>query len=200
MATLAATDPANPYGALVPWPDWRGRGSAARGADRPGRSVVLVDGYCAAWIGRGDRQMLVALAGRGTGTIADRPRHWRASWCGRLRAPDGRRGWLIEEINGMPATATPLGQFLLEAGFAVTSGGLQLRVPRRPLAATMTTKMERCLKATRSSAPRGRCTACWRATSSPDSTPRWRRSLASTSTRRSPAARSNAANRSASTC
>ena len=30
-----------------------GSGSAARGARRPGRSVVLVDGHCAAWIARG---------------------------------------------------------------------------------------------------------------------------------------------------
>jgi predicted Zn-dependent protease len=45
-------------------------------------------------------------------------------------ATDERRGWLIAEINGMPATATPLANALLEAGFAATSGGLQLRVPK----------------------------------------------------------------------
>jgi hypothetical protein len=45
-------------------------------------------------------------------------------------APGDHRGWLIAEINGIPATATPLANPLLEAGFAVTSGGLQLRVPK----------------------------------------------------------------------
>ena len=57
-----------------------------------------------------------------------------------------------------------------------------------------------CLKATPSSARRRRSTARWRAMWSPGSTPRWRRSRACTTTRRSPAARSNAASRSASTC
>ena len=49
------------------------------------------------------------------------------------RAPEGRRGWLIEEINGKPAIEDPSSRFLLEAGFTSTAMGLQLRVPRRPL-------------------------------------------------------------------
>ena len=48
-------------------------------------------------------------------------------------APEGRRGWLIEEINGRPAIDDPSSRFLLEAGFTSTAMGLQLRVPRRPL-------------------------------------------------------------------
>ena len=49
------------------------------------------------------------------------------------RAPEGRRGWLIEEINGKAAIDDPSSRFLLEAGFTSTAMGLQLRVPRRPL-------------------------------------------------------------------
>jgi len=49
------------------------------------------------------------------------------------RAPDGRRGWLIEEINGKKAIEEPSSQFLLHSGFTSTAMGLQLRVPRRPL-------------------------------------------------------------------
>jgi hypothetical protein len=49
------------------------------------------------------------------------------------RAPEGRRGWLIEDINGRQAAADPSSQFLLEAGFTATAMGLQLRVARRPL-------------------------------------------------------------------
>ena len=48
-----------------------------------------------------------------------------------FRAPEGRRGWLIEEINGKPAIEDPSSQYLIEHGFASTAGGLQLRVPRR---------------------------------------------------------------------
>jgi hypothetical protein len=46
------------------------------------------------------------------------------------RAPEGRRGWLIEEINGTPAVQDPASHFLLEAGFTSTAMGFQLRVPR----------------------------------------------------------------------
>ena len=92
----------------------------------------MVNGRAAAWIGRGDRQLLVWL-----------PEHEpERSRIGRalarelvdlaMRAPDGRRGWLIEEINGRPSVHDPSSRFLLDAGFAATAGGLQLRVPRRP--------------------------------------------------------------------
>ena len=43
-----------------------------------------------------------------------------------------RHGWLVAELNGEAATASPLARYFVEAGFAVTSGGLQLRVARRP--------------------------------------------------------------------
>ncbi|MCC7123744.1 MAG: DEAD/DEAH box helicase [Acidobacteria bacterium] len=128
VATLAATDPANPYGALVPWPEWPGGGRAARGA---GARVMLVDGMAAAWIARGDRQLLLALPA----DEPDRSRVGRAVGRELTRlaydAPDERRGWLLAEINGEPATATPLGNYLVEAGFQPASGGLLLRVPRR---------------------------------------------------------------------
>ena len=130
--TISATDAANPYGVSIPWPvsvaeDTRG---ATRSA---GARVVIVDGRLAAWIGRGDRQLIVALpddepersqVGRALG------RELRAI---ALRAPEGRRGWLIEEINGAPAAQHPSSQFLLEAGFAATAMGLQLR-PMKPQA------------------------------------------------------------------
>ena len=128
--TISATDPANPYGVLIPWPIVSEEG---RGATRTaGARVVLVNGRAAAWIGRGDRQVVVCLPD-------DEPER---SQVGRAlarelvnlatRAPEGRRGWLIEEINGRPAAQDPATRFLLEAGFASTAMGLQLRVPRRP--------------------------------------------------------------------
>jgi ATP-dependent Lhr-like helicase len=92
---------------------------------------VIVNGRPAAWIGRGDRQLIVSLPD-------DEPERSRI---GRAmaremkeiahRAPEGRRGWLIEEINGKPAIEDPAGQYLIEAGFLPSAMGLQLRVPRR---------------------------------------------------------------------
>ena len=55
--TLAATDPANPYGAALPWPD-----REASGGHRPGRKagalVVLVDGVLTLYVERGGRTLL----------------------------------------------------------------------------------------------------------------------------------------------
>ena len=134
--TLAATDPANPYGALLAWPDWTAastepRPQAVRASRSAGARVIVVDGRLTAWIGRGDRQMLLSLPA----DEPDRSRVGRAL-AGELvalamRAPEGARGWLIEEINGGPASTDPAAGFLLERGFAVTAMGLQLRVARR---------------------------------------------------------------------
>jgi ATP-dependent Lhr-like helicase len=129
-ATLAATDPANPYGALVPWPEWPGAESP-RASRSAGARVVLVDGLLAAWIARGDRQLLAALPAE----EPDRSRVGRALARELVRVayddPAERRGWLIAEVNGAPATASAVAAFLIEQGFTSTSGGLQLRVPRR---------------------------------------------------------------------
>jgi ATP-dependent Lhr-like helicase len=137
--TMAATDPANPYGVLVPWPlrlDGVGEPPASRSGQASrsaGARVVIVNGRLAAWISRGDRQLIVAVPD-------DEPER---SQIGRAlarelvaiaqRGPEGRRGWLIEDINGVAAAQHPSSQFLLEAGFTATAMGLQLR-PMRPKA------------------------------------------------------------------
>ena len=134
--TLAATDPANPYGAMLPWPDWSTHSAGATGALRASRMagarVVLVDGRLTAWIARGDRSMLIALPS----DEPDRSRSARALAAELVslahRASEGSRGWFIEDINGAPASAYAVAPLLLEAGFAATAMGLQLRVARRP--------------------------------------------------------------------
>jgi ATP-dependent Lhr-like helicase len=129
-AMLAATDPANPYGSLVPWPAWPGAGG--RGASRSaGARVMLTGGWPAAWIARGDRQLLILLPEE----EPDRSRTGRALAAALVaaarRMPEGQQGWLIEAINGAPAASRAEAAYLTEAGFAATGFGLQLRVPRR---------------------------------------------------------------------
>ncbi len=136
--TISATDAANPYGVSIPWPLRLDEGVDQPSSSRSGQAtrtagarVVIVNGRLAAWIGRGDHQLIVALPD-------DEPER---SQIGRAlarelraiaqRAPEGRRGWLIEEINGEPAAQHPSSQFLIEAGFAATAMGLQLR-PMKP--------------------------------------------------------------------
>ena len=148
--TLAATDPANPYGAVLPWPEWTAppaatdltekqatAGSKAspstllRASRSAGARVVLVDGRLTAWIARGDRILRVSLPAEDP----DRSRVGRALARELValahRAPEGSRGWLIEEINGVSAAKDGAAPFLIESGFAITAMGLQLRVARR---------------------------------------------------------------------
>jgi ATP-dependent Lhr-like helicase len=107
---LSAIDPANPYGWLLPWPEYRDQG--ARGARRvAGAAVVLVDGAAALYLDRGGRRLR---------SMADAPREQVARALSRLpelarRRP--RRTLLIDVIDGVQATASELAPALREAGF-----------------------------------------------------------------------------------
>jgi ATP-dependent Lhr-like helicase len=121
---LAATDPANPYGAILRWPE--GATAAVRSPTRSvGATVVLVNGACAAWVGRGGRALLAYLPedepARGTVARA------LASQLAELAGEGGRHGGLlIAEIDGAPAAEHPLAHSLIEAGFTASALGFSL--------------------------------------------------------------------------
>jgi ATP-dependent Lhr-like helicase len=113
---LAATDPANPYGALLKWP--------VSGLMRvPGASVILVNGLLGAYIGRGEKQLSVFLPEDEPmrGTVAREIATTLAS----LVTNGFRRALLIAEINDAPASKSDLGAYLTEAGFVPTAMGYQ---------------------------------------------------------------------------
>jgi ATP-dependent Lhr-like helicase len=190
IAVLAATDPANPYGATLKWPasaafaaparqaasaavaaparqassaafaasarassdastaqasqassapsadgaaslEAAASASAGRGPTRSvGATVVLVGGALAAYLARGDRQLLTWLpeaepersrAGRAVARmLIDRARS----------GGESPRGMLIEEIDGSHPASHPLSPFLLEAGFILGAMGFQATFPR----------------------------------------------------------------------
>jgi ATP-dependent Lhr-like helicase len=119
---LSATDPANPYGALVKWP--------AQGLMRiAGASVILVNGALAAYVGRGEKQLTVFLP-------EDEPTRSNmaraiADTLASIVTSGTRRALLIAEINDEPASRSPLAPFLAEAGFAATGLGYQMRAIAR---------------------------------------------------------------------
>ncbi len=123
---LAATDPANPYGALLKWPgaDHAGPG---RGPTRSvGAHVVLVDGHLAAWIPRGAASLITWLPEH----EPDRGRHVQAlaaalAQSPLLRARDG--GLLLTEVDGAPIAGHPLAAALGASGF--TPGARGMRAP-----------------------------------------------------------------------
>ncbi len=117
---LAATDPANPYGAALPWP-------AGEGGHRPGRKagalVVLVDGELTLYVERGGRTLLtwsdeaetLAPAAEALATAARRGHLGRLT----VEKADG------EQVLGRGLT--PLREALAAAGFIATPKGLRLR-------------------------------------------------------------------------
>jgi ATP-dependent helicase Lhr and Lhr-like helicase len=113
VITLAAADPAQPYGAALPWPLTPGRPSRSAGA-----FVVLVDGAPAAFVERGART-LATFEG------AD-PEVWTDAVAS--LAKDGRvRRIELRRIDGVPADEHPAADRLRAVGFVDGYRGLTLR-------------------------------------------------------------------------
>jgi ATP-dependent Lhr-like helicase len=119
---LAAADPANPYGASLPWPE---------GAHRPGRKagalVALVDGELAWFLERGGRTLL-------TFTDDADAHHAAAAALADLVGARRVQSLLVEKVNGEPVLApdaqadqAPVVAALTGAGFSRTPRGLRLR-------------------------------------------------------------------------
>ncbi|MGZ5462541.1 MAG: Lhr family helicase [Thermoanaerobaculia bacterium] len=117
---LAATDPANPYGAIVAWPESKWMLSRSVGAE-----VVLVNGLMACYVSRGEKQFYVFLPEDEPvrSTVAREIAKTLAS----LVLEGRRRALLVNEINEEPAARSPLAPFLAEAGFVSTAMGMQIR-------------------------------------------------------------------------
>lgn len=128
---LAATDPANPYGAALAWPDRAtdldtapGRESGHRAGRKAGALVVLVDGTLVLYVERGGRTLL---------SWSDDPDLLRPA--AEALAGAARRGALgrltVEKADGVPllgpgAAQSPLRVALTAAGFVPTPRGLRL--------------------------------------------------------------------------
>jgi ATP-dependent helicase Lhr and Lhr-like helicase len=124
---LAAADPANPYGAALPWPERAATADGRTGerpGHRPGRKagavVILTDGELALYVERGGRTLL---------TFTDDPdRLGRVADALALAVRDGALGRLaVERADGEPVFDSPLARALTDAGFRPTARGLRLR-------------------------------------------------------------------------
>jgi len=127
---LAASDPANPYGALLPWPSSENEvGDATHHtmSRTSGAGVILINGALAAFLRRRNPALRVFLpeseperslvAGELTKKLAEIAVRWQCR----------RSGLLIGEINDAPAREHFLARFLKEAGFVDTALGFQMR-------------------------------------------------------------------------
>jgi len=127
---LAATDPANPYGAALPWPDRvvdtggdtadGDRAAGHRAGRKAGALVVLVDGELVLYVERGGRTLLSYVDGKeelgmAAKALAD------AVHAGALGALS------VERADGASVHLSPLREALAAAGFRATPRGLRLR-------------------------------------------------------------------------
>jgi ATP-dependent helicase Lhr and Lhr-like helicase len=124
---LAASDPANPYGTVLPWPRQEDASEKLAMARVRGASVILIDGHLAAFFRRRASAVRVFLPG------ADPERSaFARALAKKLAEVAARRlnrgsGLLIDRINGAPARRHFLAAFLEVAGFADTALGFQMR-------------------------------------------------------------------------
>ncbi|HYJ57725.1 MAG TPA: ATP-dependent helicase, partial [Mycobacterium sp.] len=121
---LAATDPANPFGAALPWP---ARGADADTAHRPGRKagalVVLVDGGLAWFVERGGRSLLSFVSDPETHNAA-------AAALAELVTHQRVPALLVERVDGVTVLEnrdSMVAEALMQSGFSRTPRGLRLR-------------------------------------------------------------------------
>ena len=112
---LAAMDPANPFGQVLPWPQHE----TARPSRSVGAVVVIAGGHCLAYLGRGGRS-LALFPSDSPDLTAAQVFHALAECVAQTRMPRFR----IEEIDGVRATAHPAAATLREAGAGLHPQGL----------------------------------------------------------------------------
>jgi ATP-dependent Lhr-like helicase len=121
---LAATDPANAYGAAVAWPRFgdEDRRPIQRAA---GAYVVLVDGVAVVYLERGGRSILTFPS------FADPAIAERALRALGALVSDGRfRELVVTRVDSRPVADSPARERLLAAGFGAGYRGLVLRGSR----------------------------------------------------------------------
>jgi ATP-dependent Lhr-like helicase len=117
---LAATDPASPYGAALPWPE-----SEPRPQRTPGALVVIHYGRLLAYLARSDRALTTFLA-------SEEPERGRGldALLGALKTlvgPGRRRALLLQTIDKVDAARSELAPAFVAAGFSSSAQGLAIR-------------------------------------------------------------------------
>src|SRR5579884_2027170 len=107
---LAAADPAQPYGAALPWP----RRAGARAARVAGGQVVLLGGEAVLFVERGGRSLV---------PLRDPDEEWLrpalAALVAHVKGGVGKKRLAVERFDGDPVTESDMLPLLEEAGFLV---------------------------------------------------------------------------------
>jgi ATP-dependent Lhr-like helicase len=122
VVMLAATDPANPYGASLPWPVREDNRQAGRFA---GAQVILVDGELAAYFSKSETSLLTFFdpeAGN-----AERVATAIVNALSGMVTSGLRRALLITQVDGVDPALSRIANELKEAGFRAGLHGWQRR-------------------------------------------------------------------------
>jgi ATP-dependent helicase Lhr and Lhr-like helicase len=106
---LAAADPAQPYGAALPWP----KRSGARAARVAGAHVILLGGEPALFVERGGRSLV---------PLRDPEEDWLRTALEALVAhvrATGAKRLAVERFDGEPVTESDCISLLIDAGFVI---------------------------------------------------------------------------------
>ena len=126
VVMLAATDPANPYGALLRWPE---EGSALTRS--VGARVLLVNGALTAYLRRGNPNIQVMLPEEepARSQVARALAEFLVRHVQREENPEGRgrTSMLIATVNGVKVNEHPMAKYLLDAGFQAAPMGFNVR-------------------------------------------------------------------------
>ena len=120
VIVVAATDPANPFGAVVKWPERAGQGSVFKRS--VGAQVFLLDGELIAYLAAGGKQLLTRLP---------ETEHARTEISHDLAravyTTATRNGGYLEKIDGRPAVESHLAEALCAAGYRASGEALVAR-------------------------------------------------------------------------
>jgi len=117
IQVLAATDPANPWGSLLPWPETGGSGPR-RSA---GATIVLADGEPILFIDKGARTLQTFPAANEERVLLP-----ALAAIGSLAARAKSRRVRFEKVDGERAGRSPLRDSLLRVGFVEDHRGLKI--------------------------------------------------------------------------
>ncbi|GGG71447.1 DEAD/DEAH box helicase [Edaphobacter dinghuensis] len=133
MLQLAATDPANPYGALLRWPAPPDAGSSLTRS--VGAQVILCDGELVVYLRRGNPNVQVFLPEEEPqrSHVMRSLAEFLVKRVQALEDEDRRAGLLIAMVNGVAVAEHPMARALLDAGFAAGAMGFNVRRGLPPL-------------------------------------------------------------------
>lgn len=124
---LSATDPANPYGAVLPWPELSGAEAVPetlKPRRNPGALVVLMNGHVCFYLERGGRTAADLVSTQLSAAEVEEMRQLCSGALARALAEARLNSFTLQKINGKPVTDSEWESPLLDAGFELKPKGL----------------------------------------------------------------------------